>query len=79
MVTEEHLHIRHAHQQTEYSDAVRIPINNISEDIERVLRLQIDLLHDGVEPNGITVDIRHYINHRSSSSPISWLLRDLLL
>lgn len=70
MVAKEHMHIGQAHQQPQNADAVRVSIYDIPEDIECVLWPQIDLLHDGVEPDRIAMDVRHHIGHRSSSSPI---------
>ena len=78
VIAQEHLNIGQIHQQAQYPDSVRVAINDISEDIERVLRLKIDLLHNGVESDGIAVDIRHHIDHRSSSSPIFEPLQDPL-
>ena len=57
VVAQKHFDIRHRHDLTEDFDAVGVAVYHISKDIERVLRLQVDLLHDGIKAPLLPMDI----------------------
>ena len=57
MVSQEHFHIWHLHQFTQNPYTVWVSVDHITQHIQGILRLQLDLLHDGVEPAYIAVDI----------------------
>ena len=68
VVAKEHFHIWHRHELSEDLNPVRIPVNHISQDIERVLRLKIDLFHNGFEAALLPVNIGKYIYHGLTAS-----------
>ena len=57
VVAQKHFDIRHRHDLTEDFDAVGVAVYHISKDIDRVLRLQVDLLHDGIKAPLLPMDI----------------------
>ena len=63
VVAQKHVGIWHRHDPAEDPDAVRIPIDHVAEDIERVLSPQADLPHDRIKPPLLPMDIRHDIDH----------------
>ena len=46
MVSQQHLHIGSAHDFSQNPDSVRISVDYITEDIERILVFKVDLAED---------------------------------
>lgn len=57
MVAHQHLCIGHLHDLPQNFDSIGIPVDNISEDIQCIIRLEIDLLHDRLKSPQIAVDV----------------------
>ena len=63
VVAQKHFGIWHRHDLTEDLDAIGVSVYYISKDIERVIALQVDLLHDGIKAPLLPMDIGHDINY----------------
>ena len=57
MVAHQHSGIGHLHDLPQNFDSIGIPVDNISEDIQCIIRLEIDLLHDRLKSPQVAVDV----------------------
>ena len=55
--------LRHRHDSSQDTNAARVSINHISQNIKSILTLQINLLHYGIESAFIAMDICNHIFH----------------
>ena len=67
VVSQKHFDIRHGHNSADDPDAVGIPVDHIAQDVQHVLRLEVDLLHNGLKTACIAVDVRHDVNQTTVS------------
>jgi len=66
MISQQHFRIGHGHDFSQDSNAARMPINHIPQNVKDVLILQIDLLQYGLESAFIAVNIGKHIYHWGS-------------
>jgi len=57
MIAKKHSGVRHCHDFSQDLDAVGMPIYHIAEDIQRIFRLKVDLVQDGMKSSYVAVDV----------------------
>ena len=73
MVAEKNPGVGALYQPLQYFNSIRVTVYNISQDIQLVLLLEIDLLYEREEVNRITMNVGHYIGHSFSFTLVIFL------
>ena len=75
MISHEQRDVFLLHRFTQYAQSARATVDDITENVQMVIRLQLNLLKDISIPSVADVNIRHHIDHwlhlRRKCSPVS--------
>ena len=64
VIAQNQLGVGHGHELSQDPQAPGMPVDDIAQNIEGVLRLQVDLLQDGQKPPLVAVDIGEDVVHK---------------
>lgn len=74
MVTHDHMNIGTAHDVLKDLNAKGVPVNHVTQYIERIIR-KLDQFQHGLPPENFSVNIRHAVNHAFPSFLVNKDLR----